>query len=766
MLLAIGSGPVALADAPAPRHHDPGVHGCGKAQAAARHYRAEKMRADWQAEYDAMLAAGLREALTDTDLLHCDLSIEVRPAQFDNLLGTNTLTVKSLVDGLTQFTFRLRSQYNITSATMNGGTPVTVSTPSSSTRVATLDRVYNTGETFDLTIVYSGHAESRGFGSIDFTTHSGNDIVSTLSEPYFAYTWWPAKDGDFGEPGDNSDKFTIDVAVTAPSTMVSASNGVLLAIDDINLGRRRYRWSHGYPITTYLVCFSSTNYNTYTYTYVPLAGGTMDVLLYLYPEHDTTGNRAAWAKCVDMLYALRPLYGEYPFVNEKYGMYESPFGGGMEHQTFTAQGTFAEWVTVHELGHQWFGDWITCKTWNHIWLNEGFASYTEALWAEFEPGSSGLPALKSTMAAMKYTGGGSVYVTDAEVAGLNGIFDGNTSYDKGAWVVHMMRHVLGDTDFFAVLIDYQAAHGGGAATTEDFQAVCETYYGSNLDWFFLEWVYGEYLPKYAFGWQSLVVDGQDYLALYVDQTQPGSYQRFTMPIDVVVDGTTYVVFNDNDPEHFLIPLPAAASSVDLDPDDWILQNGVASTAYIPGPPKIVATDPAPGALVGAAASLSVTFHTDVNTSAGDYSLVGQQSGAQSLGFSYNAGTQTTTLTPALSLPPDIYTLTVSDTVTAVNSGQSLDGELADPNDPASLPSGEGVAGGPAEIQFSVACALGDTDCDLDVDLGDFASFQRCYTGDGGGPVTGECQMLDFDDDEDVDLDDLADFDAALAGPGG
>ncbi len=744
------------------------VRGCGKARALQQRYQAEPARAAEQTEYDTQVTLGLREAFQDTDLLHCNLEIELWPELYDNIAGTNTMTVQSKSDALTQCTFRLRSQYTITSALVNGTTPVTVSAPSSTTRVAALDRMYAMDEVFTLTIAYSGHAESRGFGSIEFTSHGTGDITYSLSEPYYSYTWWPTKDGDWGEPGDNSDKFTLELAVSAADDMVTASNGLLLGIDPLPDNRARYRWSSDYPITPYLVCFSTTNYDTWSQTYTPAAGGSMPVEFYIYPEDNTAANRTAWNKAVDMLYTLRDLYGEYPFVNEKYGIYECEFGGGMEHQTFTAQGTFSESVTVHELGHQWWGDMITCKTWNHIWLNEGFATYTEALWAEFKPGSSGLPALKANMAAKKYTGAGSVYVTDAEVTGLYDIFDGNTSYDKGGWVVHMLRHVLGSDEFFAALAAYRSAFEYSAATTEDFQTVCEQFYPSgDLDWFFGEWIYGEYVPYYTWGWDTVHVGGQDYVLVYIDQTQSTSIQRFTMPIDIVIDGVTYVVFNDHDPEHFVIPVFTAPSSVQLDPDEWILTSGRTVAAFVPGPPTIVATEPAPGEVVEGAASptqVTITFHTDVSTSSGDYTLVGDAGGVQAVSFSYDSPTNTATLTAASPLPADRYTLSVSDALTAANSGAALDGEVGDALDAGSLPSGEGVAGGAAFVVFDVLCGnLGDGDCDGDVDVIDFAALQACFAGPDE-PATAACAAMRFDADTDVDASDFAAFAADLLGP--
>jgi len=147
--------------------------------------------------------------------------------------------------------------------------------------------------------------------------------------------------------------------------------------------------------------------------------------------------------------------------------------------------------------------------------------------------------------------------------------------------------------------------------------------------------------------------------------------------------------------------------------------------------------------------------------AGHYTLVGDTTGAQSVTFSYQIPNNRTVLTAASLLPADTYTLTVSDNLTAVNSGQKLDGEMADPAAPASLPSGDGVAGGIAQVRFTVNCGGGDADCDGDVDLFDYAKFQTCYTG-SGGVADASCRMMAIDLDQDVDLDDYELF-AGLLG---
>jgi aminopeptidase N len=714
---------VTLATAQAPDDAPPFV-GCGKAHALAQ-------RVQHAAELEAAaeeccqhVLDGLREAPEATDVLDCDLTVEIKPGQSPNLIGTNIFTIQSKSSALTTFTFRLSNVFTVSGVLINGVTPVTVTTLTSTTRVVTLDRAYGLDEVFTLSVPYQGNAGSGGFGSMEYTTHGTSTIVYTLSEPYYAYTWWPAKDGDVSQPGDNGDKFTLDMSVISPTGMVTASNGALIETLSQPNNRVLYHWRTNYPLSTYLVCFASTNYVTWSQNYIPLAGGTMPVWFYIYPEDNSSANRTAWEKAVQMITTLRGLFGEYPFVNEKYGIYECEFGGGMEHQTFTAQGTFSESVTVHELSHQWWGDMITCKTWNDIWLNEGFASYAEALWAQYKPGGS-FAALKTTMAAKKYTGAGTVYVQNSELSSVNAIFDTNTTYNKAAWVLNMLRHVLGDTGFFQALADYRAAFAFQSATTADFRAVCEAIYGGSLNWFFQEWIYGERTPSYAYGWSTANVAGRNYLLLYIDQTQSAAYQRFQMPLDIVVNGTTRRVFNDADPEWFVIPLPAPATSVQLDPDAWVLTGTVSTTTYVAGPPKVVASAPTPGQTVTYGIptnTVTVTFHTNVNTTAANYALVGATGGAVPVSFAYNSGTFTTTLTAASNLPPDTYTLTVNDTLTAVNSGKHLDGEVADPHDPNALPSGDGTEGGAATIIFVVQGARGDLNCDGTVDVADINPF--------------------------------------------
>lgn len=685
--------------------------GCGKGQRMARRGLAPPPE---EAPPIAYLVS-----LSDTDVLHYDLSIEptnLNPAGDTCLMsGTNVMTIKSLVDGLTEFQFRLRNQFSISTARVNG-VNVAVTTTSPTTRTVTLDRTYNTDEVFTLSITYSGNTVNAAFGSIAVDTQPGGQpVVASLSEPYYGHMWWPLKDGDLGLPGDNSDKVTADVAITVPNTYKATSNGVLLGVDGLSGNRSKYRWSTTYPIAPYLVSFSATPYNTWTVDYVH-AGGTTPVEFFIYPGLDTPANRTSWERSVQMMGVFAVKYGEYPFVDEKYGIYNFPFGGGMEHQTMTGQGSFGESLTAHELAHQWWGNMVTCQDWSHIWLNEGFATYSECIWHEFKNGFDDFSTYKSAILARKPSSvGDSVYVPPAQTADVGRIFDGTFSYNKGAWVLHQLRGVVGDATFFQILADYRAAYAYQTATTDDFAAIASATSGIDLTTFFDQCVYQIGAPAYRFGWQSTNVAGQSYLLANIQQTQtqPGYPAVFEMPVDLraTISGSpqTFTVQNNARNEWFVVPVSGSVTALLFDPDEWILRTSAVSLAYVPGPPKLVAADPAPGALVETGppvTQMTLTFHTPVNVNPAAITLTGPNWGSIPFTIPVTANVNPVILEFAEPLAQDLYTLTIDAAgVTAVNSGAMLDGELADPQSPASFPSGDGLPDGDATFTFRVRPAV-------------------------------------------------------------
>ncbi len=426
-----------------------------------------------------------------------------------------------------------------------------------------LERAYNQGEQFQITIRYDGHPQQSPYGSFNFDVHDGEPMIWTLSSVFGARAWWPCKD----VPSDKPD--SMDIRVTVPSNLIVASNGSLRQTE-VNGNRTTYWWHEKYPIATYLVSLAIHPYEVHYDQYVYNGGhSTMPIYFYSFP-----GNYEIFEGIndlvKDMLACYADLFGEYPFVDEKYGQADFPWGGGMEHQTCTSYGSWNEGLFAHEIAHQWWGDMITCDSFHHIWLNEGFASYCEALWYEY----SYPPFTASEYQVMYqlYLGPGTVYVEDPE---NEDIFDSGLSYVKGSWILHMLRHVVGDEDFFAILKAYYASAPNkyGTATTQEFQAICEQVSGMNLDKFFYQWIHEEYYPRYAYSWNS-IANGQGY-EINLEIRQEQSNYVFWMPIDVTLTTaageTIFVVRDSLSTQSFQFRVSSEPLNLELDKNNWILK---------------------------------------------------------------------------------------------------------------------------------------------------------------------------------------------------
>ncbi len=487
------------------------------------------------------------------DVRWYDLDLTFTPAG-TQVAGTVRTQATVLAGPLTTLDLDLLSNMLVDAVTA-GGVPVSASRVADVLTV-NLDRAYAVGELVDVRVTYHGSPVVGAFG---FTTANARLLIWSLSEPYGARSWWPCKD----VPEDKADSVTI--RYTVPTGMITASNGTQLSATDNGVNAVT-RWRESYPIASYLVSIASYPYTRTVDWYRPTLSDSMRIDFFNYPETAPTV-AAVQARVKDMLGAFDARFGPYPFFLEKYGHAQFNFGGGMEHQTCSSIGVFSEFIVAHELAHQWWGDMVTCRDFHHIWLNEGFATYSEALWAESQ---GGLAAYRADLALNKYYGPGSVWVPDDQNSSR--IFSSNLSYNKGSWVLHMLRRVLGDAAFFASLLQYRQAHEYGTAVTEDFQAVCETASGRDLDKYFQQWVYGERHPIYRIAWSAAAAAGGHDVTLTLEQRQ--DWQLFTMPVDVRVQTTAgprdFVVPDSLASQTFVLHVDAQPLAVELDPDDWIL----------------------------------------------------------------------------------------------------------------------------------------------------------------------------------------------------
>ena len=428
-----------------------------------------------------------------------------------------------------------------------------------------LGKNLSVGEIDSLTISYEGKPPSNGFGSFVQGTHNDVPIIWTLSEPYGVRDWWPGKQ-------DLVDKIdSMDVFIITPLNNLAAGNGKLISIQEAN-AKLLHHWQHRYPIASYLVAVAVTNYAQYSDYVHTSPEDSIEILNYVYPENLNNAQQAT-AQAVDIMTFFNDRFGVYPFADEKYGLSQIGWGGGMERQTMSFMFNFSYSLMAHEMAHQWFGDKVTCGSWKEIWLNEGFATYLTGL--SYEEFSNDLywPLWKSsTSNSATSQPGGSVYVDDT--TNVNRIFSGRLTYNKGSYLLHMLRWVNGDANFFQGVRNYLNFAGTAYdfATTDELKSYLEQESGKDLDEFFADWYYGQGYPSYHINWAQQ----QDSLIIQVKQLQSHpSVTFFEMPVPVWAyadgNGQQFVLQNTEQDQRFSVFVgDNHIDSLLFDPERWIL----------------------------------------------------------------------------------------------------------------------------------------------------------------------------------------------------
>ncbi len=492
------------------------------------------------------------------------------------LSGSGTIKARVTASQLDTFAFELHSNFTITGIEVNGNpVPLTNLLTNGQERNLLLPTSVPQGDFVEVKIFYQGTPPTGNNSAIgngvnnDSSPTWGNTVTWTLTEPYTAHEWMPCKQ----VLHDKADSAYIYIT-TDPSNK-AGSNGLLVGIDTLLPGGKvKYKWQTHYPVAYYLLSFAVGEYIDYT-VYANINGKQFPVVNYVYnnpatlaylkPEIDTT---------VGMLEYFSQIWGEYPFIDEKYGHCMAPMGGGMEHQTMSTMGWFSTYLVAHELAHQWFGNKVTCATWHDIWINEGFASYGQYLTEEHFAGSSAALSdmIDKHTNALKDTQN-SVYVDD--ITNVGRIFSGRTTYSKAAAVIHTLRFVINnDSLFFASLRNFLSAFGDSVATTEDFKTFMEQQTGLNLTQFFDQWIYGKGYPKFSTRWNQ--VGNKIFVRTDQSVTTPGSVSLFITPVEYRIysgnQDTTIRVFFDASVKNYVFTYNGGqADSVVLDPDYKILK---------------------------------------------------------------------------------------------------------------------------------------------------------------------------------------------------
>jgi aminopeptidase N len=416
-----------------------------------------------------------------------------------------------------------------------------------------------------VSIFYQGVPPGTGLGSFYQGTHAGVPVIWTLSEPYGSKDWWPCKD-DLVDKADS-----IDIFMTHPATYTSSTNGMMMSRQATSGGNVVTHFKHRYRIVTYLVAIAITNYVVNNDT-VQVGNKVYPFISYAYPENAASFFASEiYAKMAFRVFTQ--LFEEYPFAAEKYGHTQFGWSGGMEHQTNSFMFNTSPNLSAHELAHQWFGNKITCGSWRDIWLNEGFATYGSILFTEKAFPSFLRNSLVSTLNSVTSQPGGSLYVPDTTNEGR--IFDNRLSYNKGAYVVHMLRWVLGDSAFFRGLRRYlndpKLRHN--FARTEDLQRNLEAESGKDLETFFQKWVFGQGYPNYNASWYQ--AQGSPWISVKLDQTTShNSVNFFDMPVALefrnATQRVTFIADHRQNGQVFSFNPGFAVDTVLIDPDLWLL----------------------------------------------------------------------------------------------------------------------------------------------------------------------------------------------------
>ena len=501
----------------------------------------------------------------DVDVLHYTFRLTLSD-DTDAIRGEATLDVRFL-DGVDALRLDLTGP-------ARGGTGMTVTavrsdgadapfTHENDCLTIRLDPPAASGERRTFTIAYEGVPDD---GLIISENKFGDRTFFGDNWPDRAHHWLPTVDHP-------SDKAVCEFIVTAPVHYQVVGCGERLEETDLPGERRRTRWRSTAPMATKVMVIGAARFAV---AHVDDVDG-VPVETWVYPQ-DRDPGFYDYALAERILRFFSGHIGPYPYAKLANVQSKTRFGG-MENASniFYAEGSVtgtrqSEGLLAHEIAHQWFGDSVTEKDWPHIWLSEGFATYFTQLYMEFTYGHdrlvAGMRAARDRVVAYARRAPNSA-VVDPSITNLMALLSPN-AYQKGAWVLHMLRHEVGDDVFWDGIRDYYHQYRDGNADTEDFREVMEEVSGKDLAWFFRQWIHRPGQPHFEGSWRY--ADGA--LTITLRQTQPGP--PFRVPLEVgLFTGDALLprieaLDVDEAEETFTLPLDAPPSRVVLDPNTWVL----------------------------------------------------------------------------------------------------------------------------------------------------------------------------------------------------
>jgi aminopeptidase N len=427
-----------------------------------------------------------------------------------------------------------------------------------------IDEKAKTGEEKIYNISYEGIPAD---GLIIHKNKFGERVFFGDNWPNRAHNWLPCND-------HISDKATVDFIVTAPDHYQVVSNGKKIEESNLAGHLKLTHWKETVAVPTKVMVIGGADFAV---NYI----GDIDcipVSSWIFPQEKDSGF-AHYSIAKNILKWYKNHIAPYPF--EKLANVQSKtIFGGMENASCifyfenSVDSKTLESLMAHEIAHQWFGDNATEKDWPDLWLSEGFATYMTDLYFE---NKYGIDTLKSLMRTERhqvlnfYNKQKKPVVDTSEKNNLMKLLNAN-SYQKGAWVLHMLRRKVGDTLFWKSIRQYYQTYKGSNANTRDLQKIFENVTHQNLQQFFDQWLFNAGQPMLNISWNYN--SGKKILSLKIEQTQD---HLFEFPLQIAFKENNQTIFKTFEIKNKLtqknIPLTMKQTEIILDPNVNLLFMG-------------------------------------------------------------------------------------------------------------------------------------------------------------------------------------------------
>lgn len=497
------------------------------------------------------------------DVIHYKLDLRVDP--YKKTISGEVLIKFKLLKKIEYFEFDLIDSYSISGTILNG---MSMSFKHRNNKILIDNPGVLLFKDNELIIKYGGRppiAKNPPWsGGVTWTLDDeGRNWVGVSCQSVGAHIWFPCKE----HPSDKANGAEINISV--PDPLMAVSNGLLQSTEKKEGRWTQWKWKTDYPISTYNINFTVGDFEV-----VEKNGYVLDepiyMVFYVLPQK-SKNSLALLDEAESHLNFYARVFGQYPWINEKFGLVHTPFSG-MEHQTINAYGNNFKKTTLgydfilfHEMGHEWWGNYLSVLDWSDFWIHEGIDTYAEAIYVEEKFGNEALKNFVKNRFKKNITNKYPVIPPKNSTAEN---IAGNDVYYKAAYGLHMIRYLVGKEVLWNSLKEFlhmPKDFVNNQTNTKEFISLINENSGQDLNWFFEQYFYKESLPTLYI--KNRIVKDKNFMDMWWAE------EKFKMPVDVQYesfDGIRVKKMNINNKKKTMV-MPKESSFI-IDPDAWLLFN--------------------------------------------------------------------------------------------------------------------------------------------------------------------------------------------------